>query len=253
MLAPVAGKVPGATFVPQYVNLYGWLLVPLRHFLSPRDLAQTAMILLSCFAVLSVVLAVMIALRDVVAVPLVCGGRHHSAYLRDRSAHDDSMELDRVGAAGAADSSVSSNTAVVPRARGTRSFGQAPSRDGTSRRSGVLAGLIAWNCQDFGVAIAIAFIRHSRRRAPVGEIPKVVVTLGGRSHRRLGRLSRLDPAGGHTDPTRPNCAIRKSVRKWIRSGPHPGARSGSHSAAPYPLERLRRLVPSLAPPPRRAR
>ena len=39
MLAPVAGKVPGSTFVPQYVNLYGWLLVPLRHFLSPRAIS----------------------------------------------------------------------------------------------------------------------------------------------------------------------------------------------------------------------
>ena len=61
MLAPSAGRVPDANFVPTYVTLYGWVLVPLRHFMSPWSLAQSAMILASALGVLAVVFGVYIA------------------------------------------------------------------------------------------------------------------------------------------------------------------------------------------------
>ena len=62
VLAPAAGKVPDATFVPQYASLQGWLLVPFRHFMSPWTFANFTMIFMSCLGLLAVVLAVTIAL-----------------------------------------------------------------------------------------------------------------------------------------------------------------------------------------------
>ncbi len=34
MLGPVAGRIPDATFIPQYTTLYGWLFWPLKSLLS---------------------------------------------------------------------------------------------------------------------------------------------------------------------------------------------------------------------------
>jgi hypothetical protein len=35
MLGPIAGRIPDATYIPQYTTLYGWLFWPLKSLLSP--------------------------------------------------------------------------------------------------------------------------------------------------------------------------------------------------------------------------
>ena len=57
MLAPAAGRVPGANFVPGYTTLYGWAIVPFRHILSANGLANMATITLSFLGIMAVVLS----------------------------------------------------------------------------------------------------------------------------------------------------------------------------------------------------
>jgi hypothetical protein len=158
MLAPAAGKVPDANFVPQYAHLYGWLLVPLRHVLSPSNLARSAVVFLSLLGVLSVVLAVTIAYRSMsssswwvaagIVIPLTCVTVLHGA---------------------TPFSSIGSYTQELP----IRLFPAmllsflgleelARHRAGSVRTwhlpaLGALAGLIAWNSQDFGIAVVVAY------------------------------------------------------------------------------------------------
>ena len=158
MLAPAAGRVPGADFVPSYVTLYGWLLVPLRPFMSPWSLAESAMILASIFGVLSVALGVMIAWRSLsrpslwlaagIVVPLACVTAAHGtnpyssigAYLPALSVRIfPAMLLTLLGL----------DELVRLRA--------GSSREWYLPALGVLAGLIAWNSQDFGLAASIAY------------------------------------------------------------------------------------------------
>ncbi len=158
VLAPAAGKVPGATFVPQYVNLYGWLLVPLRHFMSPRGLAQSAMILLSVLGLLSVVLAVTIAYRAMsspsfwfaagVIVPLTCVTVMHGA--TPWSSIGSALQELPIRVFPAMLLSFLGLEELSRRRAGSVRTWRLPAL-------GVLAGLIAWNCQDFGVAIVIAY------------------------------------------------------------------------------------------------
>ena len=158
VLAPAAGKVPGATFVPQYVNLYGWLLVPLRHFMSPRGLAQSAMILLSVLGLLSVVLAVTIAYRSMsspsfwfaagVIVPLTCVTVMHGA--TPWSSIGSALQELPIRVFPAMLLSFLGLEELSRRRAGSVRTWRLPAL-------GVLAGLIAWNCQDFGVAIVIAY------------------------------------------------------------------------------------------------
>jgi hypothetical protein len=63
MLAPAAGKIPDANFVPLYEVLYGWLFKPFAGHLSPTDLTAEACIIFTVFTVAAVVLGVVIAHR----------------------------------------------------------------------------------------------------------------------------------------------------------------------------------------------
>ena len=158
VLAPAAGRVPDATFLPQYVALYGWALVPLRHLITPWAFANLAVVLLSCLSVLAVVLGVLIAGRALpsgslwlavgLVVPLTSVTVAHGA---------------------AFGSSIGSDLQELP----VRLFGAmffswiglgelARLRNGAARPKsmcilGLLGGLIAWNSQDLGIAVVVAY------------------------------------------------------------------------------------------------
>jgi hypothetical protein len=158
MLAPSAGRVPYGNYVPGYIGLYGWILVPFHHFLQPWHLAELAMVVLSALGILSVVLAVVIAYRSMstpsfwlaagLVVPLTCVTVLHF---------------------GAPQSSIGSYLQTLP-------FRMFPSmlisllgieelarlRRGVVRRwrlpaLGAIAGLILWNTLDFGLAVVVAY------------------------------------------------------------------------------------------------
>ncbi len=157
LLAPAAGRVPDANFVPEYTNLYGWVILPFRHLLSAWGLANLATIMVSCLGIGAVVLAVVIARHTLperslwlalgLTVPLATVTTlHGTAYSSIASSLQElpirifpSM-LFSVIAIGAVvallDHSVPKASLVV---------------------LGVLAGLMVWNSQDFGIAVPIAF------------------------------------------------------------------------------------------------
>ncbi len=63
MLAPVVGKAPNSTFIPEYTALYGWLFVPFKHLLSPVELVGAMAIFLTLVSIATVLLAVWIVSR----------------------------------------------------------------------------------------------------------------------------------------------------------------------------------------------
>jgi hypothetical protein len=160
ILAPAAGRVPDSTFVAQYTSLYGWLLVPLRHFMSARGLAQFAMIFFSVLGILSVVLAVKIAARCMsspslwlaagIVVPLTCVTVAHDAgpyYLSSIGSYVQQLPIRLFPSMLF---SLLGLEALVRVRAGTEKRWHLPAL-------GILGGLIVWNSQDFGVAVAAAF------------------------------------------------------------------------------------------------
>jgi hypothetical protein len=158
MLAPAAGRVPYGNFVPGYIGLYGWILVPFHHMLAPYHLAELATLLLSAFGMMSVLLAVTVAYRSMsspafwvaagLVVPLTCVTVLHF---------------------GAPQSSIGSYFQNLP----YRMFPAmllsllgieelARLRRGIVRTwhllaLGALAGLVLWNTLDFGLAVVVAY------------------------------------------------------------------------------------------------
>ncbi len=158
VLAPAAGRVPGATFVPQYTNLYGWFILPFRHLLSPTGLANMATIVVSGLGICAVVLAVVIARHTLperslwlalgLTAPLAAVTTLHGALngsiasnlqeLAIRIFPSMLFSLIAIGAMVALlHHSVPKASLVV---------------------LGVLAGLMVWNSQDFGIVVPVAFV-----------------------------------------------------------------------------------------------
>jgi hypothetical protein len=63
MLGPVAGRIPDATYIPQYTTLYGWLFWPMKSLLSPAALVGAMSIFLTLMGFAAVLLAVRIVKR----------------------------------------------------------------------------------------------------------------------------------------------------------------------------------------------
>src|ERR1039457_1275547 len=63
MLGPVAGRIPDATYIPQYTTLYGWLFWPLKSLLSTAALVGAMSIFLTLMDFAAVLLAVRIVKR----------------------------------------------------------------------------------------------------------------------------------------------------------------------------------------------
>jgi hypothetical protein len=157
MLAPAAGRVPYSNFVPQYTALYGWIVAPFGHVLSAHGLAQLSMIVLSCLGILAVGLAVILArltlpgrsmwLAAGLTVPLATVTVLHgvissslAAYLQELPIRMFPVMLYSLLAVG---SLVALLEQSLPRAR--------------LILLGTFAGLMAWNSQDFGVAVTVTY------------------------------------------------------------------------------------------------
>ncbi len=167
VLAPVAGRVPAANFVPQYTSLIGWLVVPFHHLMSANQLANFASIFVSCLGIVAVVLAVILARRCfprrsmwiVLAIIIPLAG----VTVRHYGIPNSPISFD------SADSSIASSLQEYP----LRMFpamvfsvvgvGSLVSlMENKVRRVilislGVLAGLMVWNSQDVGVAVVCAY------------------------------------------------------------------------------------------------
>lgn len=157
VLAPAAGRVPDATFVPQYTTLYGWIVFPFRHLLSATALANLATILLSCLGIAALVLGAIIARRTVpgrslwlavgATVPLAVVTAHHGELSSSIGSLLQELPVRMFPALLYVLFAVRSLVALL--------------RQSVRRTSlvvlGVAAGVIAWNSQDFGVALALAY------------------------------------------------------------------------------------------------
>jgi len=157
MLAPAAGRVPGANFVPLYTTLYGWAIVPFRHLLSVNGLANMATIILSCLSVLALVLAVVLARRTLPArslwlavgltVPLATVTVLHGNIYSSIASVLQELPIRIFPAMLYSVIAVDSLVALL----------QHSVRKVSLISLGLFAGLMAWNSQDFGLAVAVAY------------------------------------------------------------------------------------------------
>ena len=157
VLAPAAGRVPGATFVPQYTNLFGWFILPFRHLFSAKGLANMSTIVVSCLGICAVALAVVIARRTLperswwlalgLTVPLATVTTLHGAVNSSIASSLQELPLrifpSMLFSLIAIGAMVTLLEQSVPKA--------------SLVLLGVLAGLMPWNSQDFGIAVPIAF------------------------------------------------------------------------------------------------
>jgi len=156
VLAPAAGRVPGANFVPQYTLLFGWLLVPFRHLLSAGAMVNLASMLLSGLGVIAVVVTVVLARRClpsrslwlavIVTVPLVSVTVLHDPTASSIGSYFQELPIRMFPAILC--------TVIAVRALDGLLVGVL--RTWTLVALGALAGLMAWNSQDIGVVVAIA-------------------------------------------------------------------------------------------------
>ena len=157
VLAPAAGRVPGANFVPQYTTLLGWGVLPFRHFLSAHDLANLATIGLSGLGIGAVVLAVALACRTLperslwlavgVTVPLVAVTVFHNTTSSSIATLLQELPIRMFPAMLYSIIAVES-LVVLLRHEIRRTLLIA---------LGLLGGLVAWNSQDFGIAVVVTY------------------------------------------------------------------------------------------------
>ncbi len=156
MLGPVAGRIPDATYIPQYTNLYGWLFWPLKSVLSAPALVGAMSIFLTLMGFATVVLATVIVKRALgmrgyfvalaVVVPLT--------YVTSRQQEATSIaslfqELPIRLFSGFLIMAIGL-TDLVLLYRGT-------ARAGHLLLIGFVCGVITWNSQDFGLAATIVY------------------------------------------------------------------------------------------------
>ena len=156
VLAPSAGRTPDANFVPQYDVLYGWVLKPWSSLLSPHLLVDAAVALLSVLGLIAVGLGVVcahralagrsLAMSAAIVVALTCVTTRHGAAPQGSIA----VLLQ--------DLSVRLLGGLILGWFGLEELARL--RVGAPRRGrllglGLVAGLVAWNSQDFGVAAVV--------------------------------------------------------------------------------------------------
>jgi hypothetical protein len=158
VLAPAAGRVPGASFIPQYTSLVGWGVVPFRHLVSPFELANVSTVVLSCFGICAVVLAIVLARRCLpenslwlavgLTVPLATVTVLHGSALESSiGGYFQELPLRMFPAMLYSLIAVDSLVALL-----THSVRRVP-----IIALGLLGGLMVWNSQDFGIAVPIAY------------------------------------------------------------------------------------------------
>ena len=185
MLGPVAGRIPDATYIPQYTNLYGWLFWPLKSLLSTTALVGAMSIFLTLMDFAAVFLAVRIVKRALgmrgylLAVALVVPVTYVTSHQLGVTSSIASLFQELpirlfsgflVMAIGLTD--------LVLLYRGTV-------RAGHLLLIGFVCGVITWNSQDFGLAatvvcglmILFGAMRRARRRAIGAWLAGLVVGL----------------------------------------------------------------------------
>jgi hypothetical protein len=173
MLGPVAGRIPDATYIPQYTNLYGWLFWPLKSLLSTTALVGAMSIFLTLMDFAAVLLAVRIVKRALgmrgylvaiaLVVPLTYVTSHQLGVTSSIASLFQELPIRLfsgflVMAIGLTD--------LVLLYRGSV-------RAGHLLLIGFVCGVIAWNSQDFGLAATVVYglmilfgaMRPARRRA----------------------------------------------------------------------------------------
>jgi hypothetical protein len=157
MLGPVAGNVPDVTFIPEYTALYGWLLVPFKHLLSPSGLVGAIALILTVLTIATLALAVwivsrifvayrfLLAIAFVIPITLVT-----SRLVGDSSSITSiSQELPIRLFAGVVIVAVGLKDLVLLY-RGTL-------RPGHMLLTGLVCGIVTWNSQDFGLAATAVY------------------------------------------------------------------------------------------------
>lgn len=157
VLAPSAGRVPGATFIPQYTILFGWIFAPFRHLASAYTLANSATIVISMLGIAAVVLGVILArhslpkrslwLAVALTVPITTVTALHSGIQSSIGAYLQDLPIRMFPAMLFSLFAVRYLVAQM---------------DGAPRKwvlvtLSAFVGLMAWNSQDFGLATAVAF------------------------------------------------------------------------------------------------
>lgn len=157
MLGPVAGNLPDVTFIPEYTALYGWLLVPFKHLLSPLALVGAIALTLTVFTIATLALAVWIVSRIFAAyrfllafafvIPITLVTSH---LVGDSSSIASiSQELPIRLFAGFVIAAVGLKDLVLLY-RGTL-------RPGHLLVTGLVCGVVTWNSQDFGLAATAVY------------------------------------------------------------------------------------------------
>jgi len=181
VLAPVAGRAPDSSFLPQYVVLYGWLFVPLRHLFGPWALAKLTAAFLSCLSVGAIALAVLIARRSLprgcswlaaaLVVPFTSVTVLHGAALSSPiGSYLEELPVRLFPA-------MLFSWISIAQLHHLRT---GPVRAKQLGALGLLGGLIAWNSQDFGIAVVVSY---------------TVVLLVARTRTRLGHVIAVWLAG----------------------------------------------------------
>jgi hypothetical protein len=157
MLAPAAGRVPGANFVPQYTTLFGWVLVPFRHLLSANELANVATLLLSALGIVGIALATILARRCLpgrslwlavgLTVPLATVTVFHGALSSSIGSYLQEVPIRLFPAMLYSVIAVNSLVALLHHSVRKLSL----------ISLGLLAGMMAWNSQDIGVVVPMAY------------------------------------------------------------------------------------------------
>jgi hypothetical protein len=157
MLGPAAGNVPDVTFIPEYTALYGWLLVPFQHLLSPLGLVAAIALILTVLSIATLALAVWVvsrmfrAYRFVLAIAFVIPITLVTSHLVGDSSSIVSFaqELPIRLFAGFLIAAVGL-TDLVNLYRGTL-------RPWHLVITGIVSGVVTWNSQDFGLAATAVY------------------------------------------------------------------------------------------------
>jgi hypothetical protein len=152
ILGPTVGKIPEATFIPQYTALYGWLFAPLKGVLSPLALVGAIVTFLTVLGFVTVGLAARLVKRVLpdrgwilalaLVVPITYVTSHATGDINSIASLFQALPIRLfsgflIATVGLQDLVLLYGGTLRPR---------------RLLAVGVLCGLIGWNSQDFGVA-----------------------------------------------------------------------------------------------------
>jgi hypothetical protein len=157
MLGPVAGKVPDVTFIPEYTALYGWLLVPFKHLLSPLALVGGVALILTALSIAALALAIWVVSRIFESYRFVLA----AAFVIPIT-----LVTSRLVGDSSSIASISQELPIrmfagfVIAAVGLKDLAllyRGSLRLGHLLVIGVLCGIVSWNSQDFGLAATAVY------------------------------------------------------------------------------------------------